>query len=847
MADIIPMITQSYVNKSQRSGRILFVDAFDSFSNNIIGLLENSLSVHVVVVRIDDNDFTRNLRNRLQDFDAVVVGPGPGHPSNSKDVGFIDQLWRLQDTEMLPVFGICLGFQSLSLAHGAVVERLHQARHGLVTNVTHKEQDIFNTIESLEATSYHSLRVQLQQSSNLESPIWTPSELCPTLQPLAWDLTDPINGPILMSVKHTEKPFWGVQFHPESICTSKEGVELIQNWWFEAQSWSESRRTRLIPEKLTCYNVPSIPSSASASSVEGDTHSPESDVSVPVTSRNFETSSRFLRDLWSIAGPQEPLLRWASCQINENVNSAKLCEALGLHKDHFVLLDSQGHQSGRFSIIGVIDPNTTTTVSYSTCTRIFEYKVGSKNKVTIPLDSIEEVWPMLQEALEMHDPTKTQGGTDQTGTAANRIGMDRTVIGHLPEDVPFWGGFIGFMTYEAGLETIDVKPHDSHAATELPDISLSFVHRSIVIDHQKSRAYVQSLLPNDWSWIMKLGVEIEAAMANVQSSKDIGSGILPWYSHAEPEKAGSLERILSQAKITTPEESFYRSKVLRCQEALASGDSYELCLTDETRIMTPKAGENSLDPWTMYKKLRHQNPAPFGSYLNLSEDLVVVGTSPERFLRWSREGHCQLRPIKGTVKKTPDTTREYAESILNSSKERAENLMILDLIRHDISGVLGAENVNVTQVMAVEEYEKVFQLVSVIEGNLPRNPGVGDPRGLDVLAASLPPGSMTGAPKKRSCEILTEIEQRPRGIYSGVIGYLDVGGGGDFSVVIRTAVKAAKIKAERCSFSKDKCSRGYDTWVLGAGGAVTIQSTDEGEYLEMNTKVMSVLDSFLKF
>jgi para-aminobenzoate synthetase len=237
-----------------------------------------------------------------------------------------------------------------------------------------------------------------------------------------------------------------------------------------------------------------------------------------------------------------------------------------------------------------------------------------------------------------------------------------------------------------------------------------------------------------------------------------------------------------------------------------------------------------MDPWALYKRLRRMNPAPFGVFLRLS-DAVIVGSSPERFLSWDRSGHCQLRPIKGTVKKSATMTREKAHKILNSSKEQAENLMIVDLIRHDLSGIVGAGNCKVSKLMEVEEYETVYQLVSVIEGQLPQYSGEDSPRGLDVLKASLPPGSMTGAPKKRSCEILRDIEQRPRGIYSGVMGYLDVGGAGDFSVVIRTAVKG-------------RGKPDTDTWHIGAGGAVTIQSSDLDEFHEMETKVTSALRAF---
>lgn len=181
---------------------------------------------------------------------------------------------------------------------------------------------------------------------------------------------------------------------------------------------------------------------------------------------------------------------------------------------------------------------------------------------------------------------------------------------------------------------------------------------------------------------------------------------------------------------------------------------------------------------------------------------------------------------------------------------------IANLSCSDLGSVAGANNTWVSKLMVVEEYATVYQLVSVIEGQcVPSNPTSSTPsagpRGLDVLRASLPPGSMTGAPKKRSCEILRDLEPRNRGIYSGVLGYLDVGGGGDLSVVIRTAVSVdtASGADKSCVGTQngtgvDQSSSADDTYRIGAGGAVTIQSTDEGEFTEMDVKLSSVLSAF---
>jgi para-aminobenzoate synthetase len=207
--------------------------------------------------------------------------------------------------------------------------------------------------------------------------------------------------------------------------------------------------------------------------------------------------------------------------------------------------------------------------------------------------------------------------------------------------------------------------------------------------------------------------------------------------------------------------------------------------------------------------------------------------------------------MKGTVKKSASvSTLAQAKLLLDIPKEKAENLMIVDLVRHDLHGVCGSGNVSVPRLMVVEEYKSVFQMVSVVVGQIPPPfpssvlPYLSQAEideaekkrytGLDVLAASLPPGSMTGAPKKRSCEILQEIEGgEERGLYSGVVGYMDVKGRGDWSVTIRCMFKWG-----------DEDEEGRETWHVGAGGAVTALSTPVGEREEMETKLAGTLGLF---
>ncbi|KFY81217.1 hypothetical protein V499_00043 [Pseudogymnoascus sp. VKM F-103] len=811
-----------------RRGHILFVDAFDSFANNIVGLLEKSLHVQVTVVRIDDEDVAGDLNTVLKSFDAVVVGPGPGHPSIPTDVGLINKLWALQNADILPILGICLGFQSLALAHGADVTRLERPRHGIVSKVSHNGSDIFENLGDLHATQYHSLRVDISKDCHIDcsspSVYWQPTEACPSLRPLAWDVNDDVNGPILMALQHTEKPFWGVQFHPESICTSKEGARMIQNWWRLANAWSFSERRNEARIQFLGITLNDTNSSHGLDTTKNCTH--------PV--------SHLAQELQSIIGTREPLLRWAKHPA-ERVSPVDLCEVLGMHRDEIVMLDSQGHKSGRFSILGIVIPGKTMKLTYNAWNRTLRYGFRISEEFVMNLDSIDQVWPILQEALDLHDPSRQQGRshTSNESGGAYRTGLDCSIAGSRPLECPFWGGFMGYISYEAGLESIQVELHESCAYSRVPDLNFAFIHRSIVIDHATNQIYVQSLLPDDWTWILDVGMAIDGLISRLKLnstrvSQPLTSITKEAFERSAAEHAG-LETRLRLARIEKPDESQYRAKVLDCQKALSAGDSYELCLTDETEIRIPRLDYKPLNPWSLYKKLRRKNPAPFGSFLRLS-NAVVVGSSPERFLNWDRSGHCEFRPIKGTVKKSAEMTKEQAHKILNSSKEQAENLMIVDLIRHDLSGVIGAANCTVSKLMVIEEYETVYQLVSVIEGQLPSDTSDYDsPRGLDVLKASLPPGSMTGAPKKRSCELLRDIEQRPRGIYSGVLGYMDIGGGGDFSVVIRSAVHGPTCSADR---SAD------DTWFIGAGGAVTIQSTDEAEFLEMEVKAMSALTTF---
>lgn len=822
--------------------RLLYLDAYDSFANNLIGLLESRLRAEVVHVQIDDPHISTHFDAIIRSFDAVVVGPGPGNPVNPADVGLINRFWSLNHNQLLPVLGICLGFQSLGHAFGARTLRLHRARHGIVTRIIHSGRDMFEGIGRLEATQYHSLHMEigprLDERQVDNTKLWKPSISCPDLQPLAWDLDDEFNRPIVMATRHTKKPFWGVQFHPESICTSSEGQKLIETWWKMAKAWNDQHGRQRSKS----------PASTSIFSCSGDT---------ALLQRRRRSA---VQEPW-LPGEHPDRkacsqLSWKRCML-QDCSAISLVERLRMAEDEVILLDSQGHQSGRYSILGFIMPDWTAKLTYQVDTHELVQKLPNGTETRQRCQSQADAWHILRAALDARRPQQAPE--------------------NLPRESPFWGGWMGYISYEAGLDSIEVRLPASSASKNRPDFNFAFVERSIVIDHVKNQLYVQTLLSDDERWLLRMSGVIDKCTIQKEESSLVSKNHRPHCGCCMKCETCDSENILSKqlgsAKIVKPDESHYRTNVTQCQQSLSEGDSYELCYTDETKILLPQTTK----PWSLYKRLRRSNPAPHGAYLRLA-GTTVLSSSPERFLQWDRKGNCQLRPIKGTVRKTPDMTHEKASAILNTSKERAENLMIVDLIRHDLSGVVGAGNVKVPQLMQVEEYETVFQLVSVIQGRLPKqvlplapvtgntkdtsrtrrrragsSPGCGrSPEGIDVLKACIPSGSMTGAPKKRSCEILADLEKRPRDIYAGVLGYMDVGGGGDFSVVIRTAFKHdddddVVLRPDTSGQEADK-DQDHSTldqvWRVGAGGAVTIQSTDKGEYEEMETKLESVLKSF---
>jgi len=374
-------------------------------------------------------------------------------------------------------------------------------------------------------------------------------------------------------------------------------------------------------------------------------------------------------------------------------------------------------------------------------------------------------------------------------------------------DLPFEFdcGFVGYLGYELKSECGYASPHTSPH----PDAALIFSDRLVAFDHEQQQTYLLCLHgPEDEE---EAQIWLEATATQLRALPAGGTGD-PRRTLPAVVRRGSPVPPPDAPTLTRPRDQ-YLEDIETSIDHLLAGDSYEICLTNQVSL------DLDLDPLDLYLRLRRANPAPFASYLRLG-DLTILSSSPERFLRVTRDGEAEARPIKGTSRRgsTPDEDAALAAALATDEKNRAENLMIVDLLRNDLGAVCEVGSVEVPEMMAVEAYETVHQLVSSVRGRL--RPGAS---ATDAVRSCFPPGSMTGAPKKRTTEILDELEGAARGVYSGAIGWFGLGGAVDLSVAIRTIVLASG----RAS--------------IGAGGAIVLDSDPEREYEEMLLKAAAAL------
>lgn len=367
--------------------------------------------------------------------------------------------------------------------------------------------------------------------------------------------------------------------------------------------------------------------------------------------------------------------------------------------------------------------------------------------------------------------------------------------------VPFIGGAVGYLGYDLGrlIERLPDRPQDD---LKLPESVLCWYDSLIAYDHVTRKAYAIST-----------GLPERTAAKRARRAKERMLGLLAAIGGPpQPEARGPAPAASSAKLEATFTKGGYIAAIREAKRHIIAGDIYQVNLSQ--RFSAPWRGA----PWELYQRLRRINPSPFAAYLQY-ESFAVVSASPERFLRRAGE-RLETRPIKGTRPRgaTPAEDRRLARELAASAKDRAEHIMIVDLERNDLGRVAEIGSVRVAKMMALERFPTVHHLVSTIEARLPRERTAGE-----VLRAAFPGGSITGAPKIRSMEIIDELEPVSRGVYTGAIGYLSATGDFDLNIAIRTLV----VKDGMAHFH--------------VGGGIVADSDPEAEYQETLDKGKALL------
>lgn len=379
--------------------------------------------------------------------------------------------------------------------------------------------------------------------------------------------------------------------------------------------------------------------------------------------------------------------------------------------------------------------------------------------------------------------------------------------------LPLVSGAVGYFSYDSGRKQMGVPSGEKDLVT-IPEAVLTFYDCFVVEDCQEKRTYLVSngIGGNAAAQIGAMEKAIlESAEAGkpeepeIGEKKKFGNGMITENSHREKFKIQVHPNF---------EKEEYKQAVDRMIRYIIEGDIYIANMTQQLTI------ESEKQPLDVFYDLRKNNPSPFGGYLDFG-DYQIVCASPERFLKM-KDRHVNTRPIKGTRKRgaTPEEDEMLRQELADSGKDKSELLMIVDLERNDLNRVCTPGSVKVTELFTVEAYATVFHLVSDIEGTLEDGKNV-----MDLLEATFPGGSITGAPKYRAMEIIDELEHGKRNLYTGSIGYLTLDGSCDFNIVIRTALhKNGK-------------------YHLGVGGGITAESDLEFEYEETLQKAKAILDA----
>lgn len=689
--------------------RTLIIDNYDSYTFNLYQAIAEVNGELPLVVR---NDQIKWKDLKALNFDNVVISPGPGRPEKPSDFGICRQVIENVD---VPLLGVCLGHQGIGYLFGGKIIHAPEVRHGRLSKIYHNNSELFQGIpNSFSVVRYHSLLVADQLPECLEKIAWTEEGL-------------------VMGLRHRYLPFWGVQFHPESICT-EYGKTLLEN--FREITLQFTKKSSISPEKKswTGYGAAALPINETFQK----------------HSQKFELHKR---------------------KLDICPNTEQIFVHLFQQAPNAFWLDSSRVETNlsRFSFMGDGNGENSLLVRYHTSTQ--ELIIAQSDTVT---RSTESIFEYLKREIDLRSCQADE----------------------LPFD--FNCGFVGYFGYEMKRESGSQLVHSS----PLPDSIFLLADRLIAIDHQEQCLYLLHLAKKGHT------KQVETWFDTIQQQLENLAPLPPLIPQGNSQQ---IKFSLSRDYQT------YINDIHHCLNEIYEGETYQVCLTNQLHTdITP-------DPLTFYRTLRRLNPAPYAAFLRFGE-IAIACSSPERFLRIDQQGWVETKPIKGTLRRgeCPEEDSVLREQLRNSEKDQAENLMIVDLLRNDLGRVCEVGSVHVPKLMEVETYATVHQLVTTVRGHLRS-----DLQALDCLRAVFPGGSMTGAPKIRTMQIIDRLEQEARGVYSGTIGFLGLNGSADLNIVIRTAVLT------------------HNQTSIGIGGGIVALSDPELEFQEMLLKAKALIHAMV--
>ncbi|KAK9704051.1 para-aminobenzoate synthase, (PABA), variant 2 [Basidiobolus ranarum] len=663
-----------------RSIRTLIIDNYDSYTFNLLQLWPST--ENVIVIRNDQFEWEYIKNELLPYVDNVIISPGPGRPEREEDFGICRNV--LQEAN-IPIFGVCLGHQGIAHLFGGKVVHAPQVMHGRLSAVSHQQEREENTLftgipSPFNVVRYHSLVV---------SPESFPDSLIAT----AWcgEENEP-NARTIMGLQHRNKPIYGVQFHPESICTDY-GRQMMLNFQKITMGWLQ-RRNASFPR-------PEIPR-----------HILELSVVSGIVSE------------WNTSKSNQEYTIYAHKMLGLNLNSDLVFESTFAKDEVAFWMDSarETDLQSMSSFVGSGMESGSFTVRYYTETREITISKpissdGSKrmqivSKSTIPEDST--FWDWVSNLTNHFSRISTKKWSEDNQSDSIELPFD------------FQCGLVGYFGYELKRESLPgYKPppqalnRSADASQALPDATYIFANKVIAFDHKSDAIWLLCLVHNEpngpsFENILSPGVDVEECHNWMKSTESYLENLSHSQENTKSEQPHRLSK-KPRTKALPPgftsdlSEAAYIKAIRRSIDNIREGETYEVCMTTQFRATLPFPLKNQDDfegtddpsekhftPLDMYKFLRSNNPAPFSACLQFGDTShTVMSSSPERFLRVTGEGLVEMKPIKGTISRAKEgcfckTTivkncsgacikiedERRATELENDIKERAENLMV---------------------------------------------------------------------------------------------------------------------------------------------------------------------------